>query len=232
MVPKVGSQIKQYHVCKWCHKSFVREATYINHECTQMKKDKELATVDGQAAWQYYHTWMMKKKRMPPIPGSFVTSNLFRTFINFAKFAKKVQLPVPNTFITWTIKKDYPPTMWMLDEIYTQYLEVVDNDIPPLEQVQTSFKAIFDYADIHDIDASDVFDVINPNELIQLVRVRKLSPWLLLFSGRFKARFSGLSEEQRAILETLIKPDVWAQKKEQYKSDINTIKLWVSELGI
>jgi hypothetical protein len=197
-----------------------------------MKREKELATNDGQAAWQYYHIWMMKKKRMPPIPSSFLSSKLFRTFINFTKFVKKVQLPLPKMFIDWTIKKDYPPTMWMMDEVYVQYLEFIDNERLPLEQVQTSIATFFKYSDDHEIDVSDIFDEINPNELIQLVRIRKLSPWLLLSSRKFGRFFAEMNEEQQSILETLIKPEVWAQKKDLHQEDVATIKIWVSELGI
>lgn len=224
--------ISTKHVCRWCHKSFVREATYINHECSQMKREKELTTLDGQAAWQYYHTWMMKKKRMPPTSGSFVVSKLFRTFINFAKFAKKVQLPIPNIFIDWTIKKDYPPTMWTIDEVYVQYIDFVDNNLSPMDQVKTSITTLLNCADNHNIDTSEVFTYINPNELIHLVRIRKLSPWLLLASKKFGNMFATLNNEQQSILESIIKPEEWANKRAAHLDDVEMIKNYVRELGI
>lgn len=220
------------YICKWCHKSFVRESAYINHECLQMKRDKELSTLDGQSAWQYYNNWMIKKKRMPPAPGSFVASNLFRTFINFAKFVKKVQLPVPNTFIVWATKKDYPPAMWIMDDVYTQYIDFIDNDVSPIDQVKSSITTLFNCADNYGVDTSDVFNCIDPNELIHLIRIRKLSPWLLLSSRKFGMMFSNLNTEQQSILETMIKPDEWAEKRSAYSSELDTIKNYVRELGI
>lgn len=220
------------YVCKYCHRNFVREHAYMDHECKQMKRENEIKSPNGQAAWHYYQTWMKHKKRMPPPASAFMTSKYFRTFINFAQFVKKVQLPLPDKFIWLMVKRDYPPTMWLNDEVYSQYLDFVDAKMPPIEQAKTSISTILDYADSHDIDVSAVFERINPNELIHLVRLRKLSPWLLLVSKKFAKMYVNLNEEQQTILETLIKPDVWAEKKEKHKQDIDMIKVYVGELGI
>lgn len=230
-VPRI-STIKPTYVCRACHKTFVREQAYLDHECKQLKRENELKTPEGQASWQYFHTWMRQKKRMPPSAASFLASKYFRTFMNFTQFTKKVQLPLPDKFIWLMVKRDFPPTMWTLDEVYSQYLEFLDTKMPPVEQAKASINTLFEYADSHDIDAEDVFDKINPNELIHLVRLRKLSPWLLLCSKKFCVMFANLGEEQQAILETLIKPEIWAAKRDQYPDDINQIKMYVNELGI
>ena len=226
------SVVKIQHQCKWCHRTFIRETAYMDHECKQMKREKELKSPDGQAAWQYYHNWMRQKKRVAPNAAAFMDSKLFRTFINFAQFVKKVQLPLPDKFIWLMIKKDYPPTMWMRDDVYALYLEFIDNKMPPIDQAKQSIKTLFDFADAYDVDLENIFEVINPNELIHLIRIRKLSPWLLLFSQKFREFFAGMSEEQQVIVETFIKPEVWAEKRVEHKADIEIIKGYIGELGI
>lgn len=219
-------------VCRACHRNFVREQAYIDHECKQLKRERELKSPEGQAAWQYYHTWMRLKKRASPPADAFVASKYFRTFINFVAFVKRVQLPLPDKFIWLMVKRDFPPTMWMSDAVYSIYLEFLDTKMPPVEQAKNSITTLLDYADTHDIDPEEVFSVINPNELIHLIRVRKLSPWLLLFSRKFAQLFSELNEEQQSIVETLIKPELWAQKKSQFQNDVDMIKAYIGELGI
>lgn len=204
----------------------------MEHECKRMKREKELKTPTGQTAWHYYQTWMREQKRMPPSADAFMESKLFRTFMNFTVFCRKVDLLLPNKFIWLMNIKKYPPTMWMHDEVYTQYLSFIDTKMPPVEQAKFSISTILDFADDNDIDASEIFNVINPNELIYLVRARKLSPWLLLCSKKFAQLFAKLNEEQQSILETLIQPDIWADKKNQHRQDIDIIKAYVGELGI
>lgn len=226
------SNIRPTYACRYCGRNFVREQAYIDHECKQMKRDAELKTPLGQTAWQYYHTWLRQKKRVAPSADAFVDSKYFRTFMNFANFVVKVQLPLPDKFIWLMVKRDYPPTMWMSDDVYSIYLEFLDTKMPPIEQAKNSIKTIFDYADSHHIEPDTFFENINPNELIHLVRLRKLSPWLLLLSRKFAQLYSKLSEEQQNILETFIKPDVWANKKVECQSDVEQIRIYISELGI
>lgn len=224
--------IKVTFTCKFCHKIYIREQAYMNHECKRMKRFKELKTPIGQTAWHYYQNWMREQNRMPPSADAFMESKLFRTFVNFTIFSQKVSLPLPNKFI-WLMKvKNYPPTMWMMDEVYAQYLTFIDTKMPPVDQAKTSITTILDYADLHNIDPSDVFTTINPNELIHLVRTRKLSPWLLLVSKRFTKFYNTINEEQQLILETLIQPDIWTEKFAAHLSDVNIIKAYVGELGI
>ena len=219
-------------VCRACHRNFVREQAYLDHECKQMKKERELKSPEGQAAWQYYNTWMRLKKRASPPADAFLNSKYFRTFMNFVGFAKKVQLPLPDKFIWLMVKRDFPPTMWMSDAVYSIYLEFLDTKMPPVDQAKNSIRTLLEYADNLQVDPEEFFAVINPNELIHLIRLRKLSPWLLLVSKKFARLFSELNEEQQTIVETLIKPDIWAEKKAQCVKDIELIKVYVQELGI
>jgi hypothetical protein len=205
---------------------------FMAHECPRMKKTKELKTPNGQTAWHYYQTYMRGYKRMPPSGEAFLDSKLFRTFMNFVIFSKKVQLPQPLTFIWFMRQKDYPPTMWTSDDVYSQYLSFVDTKIPPIKQAEYSVATIQDYADVHKIDCGDIFSHINPNELIHMVRTRKLSPWLLLSCKAFGRFFAALNDEQQSILETLINPDEWSDKLEQYSVEVKTIKLFVDALGL
>lgn len=219
-------------VCKACHKHFTKEQSYLDHECTQMKRERELKTPTGQAAFNYYQSWMKQQKRVPPPASAFLGSQYFRTFMNFAGFSKKVNLPTPEKYIWLMIQKKFPPTMWMQDNVYALYMEFVDSKMSPLEQANISVRTILEYADKLDIKTSEVLDRVNPNDIIHLVRVRKLSPWLLLFSKKFATLFSTLSREQQSIMEALIKPDLWAEKLGDYPTEVLTIKTYVKELGL
>lgn len=219
--------------CKYCHHVFVREDRYLAHKCKQMKREEEFKTPLGQTAWQYYQLWLRKQKRMPPQPTSFLTSKFYRTFINFATFAKSVDLPMPEKFIWLMVEKGWPPTLWTNDTVYTQYLEFLDYKTTPLEQVKLSIETLISYTNKHDVDVSEAFDKMLPTEVIHLIRIRRLSPWLLLFCKSFKKMFrERVSVEQKVILETLIRPDHWAEKFAEHGKTIEKIKHYVEELNL
>jgi len=170
---------------------------------------------------------------MPPPAGAFTTSKYFRTFINFTNFAKSVDMPLPEKFIWLMVEKDFSPTMWMQDEVYSMYLEFLDHKTSPLEQVNISVDTLLTHAERLHVDVSNIFDQLQAPDIIQLLRTRKLSPWLLLLSKKFKLMFANnTTSEQRIILETLIQPERWITKLKDHTKEVETIKILVQELGI
>lgn len=219
--------------CRFCHKVMVKEDAYLKHRCKQMERDEEFKSPIGQAAWHYYQFWMRQQKRMPPTAGSFLTSKYFRTFVNFVNFIRRVDLPRPEKFVRYMVSKNYPPTMWQNDDVYVQYIEFIDVSVEPLEQFTMSVSTLLKIAERHDQDISSVFTLLTPADLIHLVRVRKVSPWLLLLSKRFKVMFKEqCTPEQRIMLEALIRPPYWMEQMKQRPDDVNAIKEYIVELDL
>ena len=228
-----GTVSKPGFVCKFCHKTLVTETAYLRHKCKEMKRFEEFQSPRGQAALGYYQRWMRVMKRNPPGASAFLESKYFRTFLNFADFVAKVKLPLPEKFIWLMNEKKYPPTMWILDDAYTQYLEFLDRKADPMDQVALSIKTLLTISNAADCDIQNTFDILTPGELIHLVRIRQLSPWLLLHSIKFKLFFRDkMSDEQRIILESLINPEYWMDQFETKEADVAKIKAYVKEMNM
>lgn len=221
------------YVCNHCKMSFVREDKYLAHKCKQMKRAEEFQSPDGQAAWNYYQQWMKRQRKAVHQPTSFLNSRYFRTFLNFASFVKRVDLPMVDKFIWLMIEKKYPPTLWTSDEIYTIFLEFLDFKTTPMEQFAVSLQTVMKYADKLDIDITRVFDTIAPNEVIHLIRKRRLSPWFLLFSKSFKKMFKmRMSQEEMIIMENLIRPEFWVEQFENHPREVEKIKSSLQEIDL
>ena len=153
--------------------------------------------------------------------------------MNFTKFVKDVDLPMPDKFIWFVTQKQFTPTMWMSDDVYTLYLEFLDRKVPPLEQAKMSMNTLLNYADRRDFDVAEFFDRVEPYEVMHMVRVRKLSPWILLTSKKFKQFYiERTNDEQRMILESLIRPSYWAEKFKENPEALAQIRQIVDALGI
>jgi hypothetical protein len=199
-----------------------------------MKREEEMKSPNGQAALNYYQLWMRNMKRMPPPAAAFMTSKYFRTFVNFTLFSKKVDLPMPEKFIWFMVEKDYPPTLWTNDEVYSMYLEFLDHKTTPIEQAKLSLDTLYNYASNNRIEVDYVFDHLHPMDIIHMLRVRKLSPWLLLNSKKFRVLYAtGVTDEQRIIMDALIgQPERWMTRFKEHSTEVETIKLWAKEFGI
>jgi len=198
-----------------------------------MKRLEEFQTPEGQAAWNYYQEWMKVQRRMPPPAKSFLASKYYRTFINFTQHVKAVGLPFPAKFIWLMREKDIQPTIWTNDEVYSMYIEHLDRTSQPLDQAKLSVQTLLDLADKRNVDVSEIFDHIPLNDVVQLVRRRQLSPWLLLCSRKFKQVLRDrATPEQKIIVETIIRPDYWVEQLEKHPNELAVIKQYVAELSV
>lgn len=198
-----------------------------------MKRQEEFNTPTGQAAWMYYQTWFRTMKKMPPRADAFLSSKYYRTFNNFAVFIRKVDIPKPDKFIWLMVEKGFQPSMWTLDASYALYMDYLEHTVPPMEQVRLSIDTLFAHAERHEVDVENVFDVLHPSDLISMLRNRRLSPWLLLNSKKFKMFFvNKANAEQQMILETLIRFESWADRLTKNPELTENIKRCVRELNL
>jgi hypothetical protein len=232
MLTLASTKEKPVYICAYCHKHYTRELFYIKHECKHMVRQREFKSPETQAAWNFYQEWMRVRKFACPSATTFMDSRLYGQFIKFVRFAKSVQLPLPDKFISLMVLKKRTPELWTHDQVYSEYMEYMDVGVTPIEQVMASADTLLQYAERHNIDVGEVFEYIQPNEIIHLVRLRKLSAWLLLYSIKFVEMHSKLGAEQQLTLENLIRYDTWAENKKKHSGDIDTIKRVVHELGL
>ena len=232
-VNKYKTHINRKFECKFCKMPFVSESRYMAHECKQMKRLKQFQSPQGQSAWNFYQQWMKKQQRTVYKASSFLDSRYFRTFMNFAEFVQRVDMPLVDRFIWLMVEKKYPPTLWTTNEAYVLFLEFLDYKTTPDELFTLSLQTLFKAAVDADVDIKDVFDIIHPNDLIHMIRKRKISGWLLLNSSAFERIFTTkMSPEQQMIVETLIRPDHWYDQFEQHSEYRKKVREVLDEIGI
>lgn len=221
------------YTCSFCHHQFVFEERFIAHRCKSMIRDEEFRSPTGQAAWSYYQKWMKAYQRIVPKSQAFIKSKFYVSFIKFTKFVKKTNMPDTDTFIWLMKEKDISPTIWCNDQVYSLYLEFIDRRAVPEKQAQITIDTLFKLADAGEIEVSEVFDLIEPNELIQLLRQRRISPWILLNSAKFREFFiNKTTPEQKIILESIIRPDYWKEKFTSNPKIVKKMKLYIDELQL
>jgi hypothetical protein len=227
------NDLKQRYICRFCEKSFIREDRYIAHQCKQMRRDDEVRTPTGQAAFVFYQDWMKSHRRTAPSVEAFLTSRYYNSFMKFAKYVLDVQIPDIELFIWLMREKDIPPTIWTNDTVYTLYIEFLDRKSTPIHQTNITINTLFELADIYKTDVGSVFKVAHPIEVIGLLRKRKLSPWVLLHSLEFKNFYKDrTTPEQKIILDNIIRREYWAEKLKMHPNEISKIKEMVRELSL
>lgn len=219
--------------CKFCGTRFKIESRYMSHRCRAMIRDEQIRTPLGHTAWSYYQKWMKSHRRAVPSIETFLTSKFYTTFIKFAQFAQKVGLPDVDTFIWYMREKKIPPVIWINNDIYTSYIEFIDKKSDPNKQALQTIDRLFKLADEFQVDVSDVFEHLDPNDVILMLHRRQISPWILLHSKKFREfLINKTTDQEKIILESIIRPDYWAGKKKQFPEVVAQMKKYVHELDL
>ncbi len=218
--------------CKFCSAVFKRETSFMKHECAQMKRADDIKTPTGMAAYDMYCLWMKASNRKAPSIETFSTSRYFNSLVKFVEKARKLRLPSNEQFIKLMVSKQISPILWCRDECYSFYLEWIDRTSDPLDQAASTIDTIYKISEAAEVGVGDVFSIIHYREVMQLIRQRQLSPWLLLCSSTFKRFLVGLESSEKDELLNLIGYNYWAEKFEANPTVVEQMKLLATEMGI
>lgn len=224
---------KYNYRCDFCNSGFVTEVRFLKHECDAMRRDKDFRSTTGKAAWIHYQNWMKSNRRSVPAPDSFIQSRFFNTFIKFAKFAKKVSIPNVDGYIRLMSKRNISPTLWSHDQVYMMYLEHMEYNEDPMKLAEITIEALYEIADDNAVDIGNVFDVALPSEIIQMIRQRRLSPWILLKSPKFRDFFmKKASGQEQIIMQTIIKHTFWGKRFGENPDTVKSMVKLVTQLNL
>lgn len=218
--------------CTYCHKTYTQEDKFLKHRCKTMERIEDQNTIIGQTAYKQYCLWMKLYKRNEPKLETFLQSKFYGTFMKFAEYTIQLKLPDVEMFIKLMIDKDFSPFLWMNDKVYVMYLEHLDRRSTPIKQASITCTTLINLADDYNLDVSEVFSIVTVSEVLQLLRERKLSPWILLTSNKFKQFLISSTPEEQKLLEDLIRPVYWKVKFANNPTAVQTMKQIVAELGI
>lgn len=222
------------YTCSYCQQPFKTEGGFRRHECVAMRKQRQFESLTGKTAWNFYKQWMKVKYRSVNSHGkTFLKSKYFTVFYNFVKFTRRTNLPDVGMYINLMVRTNIDPKYWDSDVAYGKYLEHLTRKAPPKELTKIGIKTLIKISEMMDVPISDVFDVLFPNDIIQLLRQGKVSPWILLNSQKFIKFYNDkTSKEERMILESLINPKYWDTRFNKHPQDVEKAKYYVAEMGL
>ncbi len=217
--------------CEYCGQVYQREGAFLRHACEQMERAQIFETPLGQSAYFMYQKWWSLRKRIPPGADKFKDSTQFRAMVKFADFARKTKLNV-DVYLAMVIKHQLTPEHWLRDDVYAKYLEYIDKTMTGQEQIKMCADYILKLSEALDCDTGDVFTHLEPQEIMQLVRDRKLSPWILLHSKQFKVWLVRQDHDTQLRLQDLIRPVYWKLRFDKEQSAVTHAKQVAKALGI
>lgn len=189
----------------------------------------------GISAYKYYIKWLKSSGKSVKYidKHSFIHSTQYNHFVSFVDFIAEKGIPDPNLYIAFMISKDLPPQHWKRDDALEEFLEFYDCDISPKKHITKSVDTILRLADALECNPSNIFEYLDNNTVLVLVQSRKISPWLLLNSTRFKDYLrNNASAKERNYIQKHINPAKWKKILEKNSELLPDIRLILKELDL
>lgn len=219
--------------CKHCSKRFTKEVHFMRHECKEMKRAQEVQTVIGQQAYGMYKLWLEKqRKKAPPVEG-FTSSTFYSSFVKFAHYCRDHAIgPNADIYIELMTKQGISPALWVRPECYSQFLEHLDKKSDPYKLGEQTISCLLDIAERLRVTPDKVFDELRFGEVLELLTQRRISPWFLFCSSKFKAWTQKLDSSERDLMYKQIGIGYWADALERKPEVVKDMKLLAQELGL
>lgn len=219
--------------CEYCKKKFKTELNHKKHLCEKKKKSMLANSKHGQVAYICYENWRKLKGYYTPTKETFASSKFFKSFINFVDFCNQKSIPEKNGFINAMVVQDVPPSLWVNDAYYDFYIKNFDLIYTPMRQVEISLEYMYKLAGILECTLEQVFEKVTMVDLLRLIVVKKLSPWLLLFMKSFQNHIAfGITEEERDLLDTIVDAKEWQNRFAADPKSTEKVKALMTSLNI
>lgn len=200
---------------------------------TLAKRLREKNEADVLAAFELQKTYnRLVRRRGCKNPDTFIASVNYPYFIKLIRFARDVKMPDIELYLKVMIKNDVKPGGWTHDRSYRLFLQKMDSVDEAIHSISVSAKELQDLAEKLDIGTEELFRLMTISEILQMVRQRRLSPWLLMQSKAFKNKLISADANMQDVSAKLIDPTYWTITMNQNNRAVLLAKQVCKQLGI
>ena len=146
---------------------------------------------------------------------NFLQAASYPHFIKLVRFAKEVHLPDIEYYLKLMIASRRPPTTWCSDKSYRVFLQQMNSSTSAMKAIETSAHELQKMANKLDMSVKETVQLMEVPEILQLVRQRRLSPWLIFHSSVLKQKFTNLDEGMQKTATKVMDPNYWTVVMQQ-----------------
>ena len=203
--------------CHYCTRKFASENIFTRHFCEEKRRSEEIKSPLGQAAFSYFTIWMKARKHKEQKIEAFLESRYYKSFIRFASMVIAAGISNPEKYIRLMVDaSSITPDLWCREQCYKIYLDWMDKQDNPMEQVESSISCIMDLADRDSVPYEKVIEFLGPQRILKLIQQRRLSPWYLLHSDQVKTMLKSLDQTSLKSFDQAINISAWVERLKEH----------------
>ena len=225
MTEILENKLKEFK-CEHCLKVFVRENSFVKHECLKKRrwidKDKPVNRI-AYSAWLYYHQkYHINKKKLDY--KDFIANSYYKAFFNFGTYCCDIRVINVGEFVEYLLYNKISVDRWASDKEYTKFLIGYLRSENCIEATRRSVETMISMCESQNIQLGDFFRYINSNKICYYITTGHISPWILYQSVSGKKFLSNLDSSQTNLVFEYIDPARWNIKFKREPLNVEEVK--------
>jgi len=212
----------------------MKEKTLIAHMCENKRRILQREEKRVQAGFMAYNRFyrLTQNSKKNKTYEDFCQSSYYNAFVKFGSFINNVNPLYPDKFVDYVIKSGAKLDHWCRDALYEKYLLEMLKVEPVESAVQRSLQTMMEWADNKEANFVHYFSYVNLNQAVHDVMNGKVSPWIILNSTSGKIMISKFSDDQLALVATVVDVAYWFRKFKEHPADVALVEEICRETGI
>lgn len=220
--------------CNYCNKGFIRESSLIKHECfiknrwnNKNKKD----VIIGFMSYQLFYKIQYGQEKDKSYE-DFVKFKYYNDFCKFGKYCLDVNSIEINEYICYILTNQISLSKWYSDNTYFNFVKYFLHNEPIHKSIERSFKFILKWSKKSKNDYRLFFKLISTYDLVDYLRMGRISPWIVLLSKEGKTLLLTLTNEQLDLIDKTINMSEWDSYIKKYPNQVQQVKEIIYEMGV
>ncbi len=207
---------KGQFTCSYCTSTFKTEEGSKRHRCKRKAIAEDIGTAGLRRSYALFDFWFMYGgfSKKPKSMAEFQQSPYFDVFVNLDRKATSIYLGSALEYLRWLTDKRVPARDWLADRMIERYREDVAKGEDAVKAVIRSLEVAARHCDSKGIPISEFFGIVTPGELSSALEVGKISPWLLVTTGKLDDVLARMDEPNLERLSMIFDADYWMRRVE------------------
>lgn len=162
----------------------------------------------------------------------FINSQFYKAFIKFARRLMDLQPVDQARFVDYVFRNGVKDRDWCKDAVYESYIIDLLGKEPVERGLERSVLTMIEWGEKHNTPYNEFLIKVSPSEGMHLIQMGKISPWVIFLAQNNNTLIDRLSDEQFAILDSIMNTKIWMTRFQLKKDDCNWIRERLKEANI
>jgi len=225
--------VAKKHACGFCKRGFSSTRILSSHMCVKKQRNANQSNIASQHGLRLFQKFMQinTPTKTPKTFNDFIDSKYYTTFIKFARHLMDLRPVNRDRFVDFVFRTGIPDRDWCKDKTYEAYIIDLITKEPADAGLTRSIETMIKWGEENNLSYNEFFAKVAPAEGMHLVRMGKISPWVLYLATGVSL-FDRLSPEQAGIIVNIFDPDIWRAKFEIKKRECDEVRESLEDAGI